>query len=32
MGMEKEIIMGTKNVKFEKNGYSQDWHEDSLKL
>jgi glutamine synthetase len=27
----KEIITETKNVRFEKNGYSQDWHEEATK-
>ncbi len=27
----KEIITETKDIRFEKNGYSQDWHEESAK-
>jgi len=27
----KEIITETKDIRFEKNGYSQDWHEEASK-
>ncbi|WP_096525959.1 glutamine synthetase III [Candidatus Endomicrobiellum trichonymphae] len=27
----KEIITETKDIRFEKNGYSQDWHEEAVK-
>jgi glutamine synthetase len=27
----KEIILETKSVRFEKNGYSQDWHKEAMK-
>ncbi|GHT23449.1 hypothetical protein AGMMS49953_04040 [Endomicrobiia bacterium] len=29
--MVKEIITETKDIRFEKNGYSQDWHEEAVK-
>jgi glutamine synthetase len=27
----KEIILETKNIRFEKNGYSRDWHKEAIK-